>query len=183
MTSNRYHNVLQDSAACFWTSVIVDRLPVLRSATAARSLLATLDRCRRRNQAKLLGYVIMPEHLHLLGWSQTREQTGLFIRQVLSESSKEISAMARSASENGNPLAASWYAAFQEHARKEGNARVWKERGRTFPVIHEKALLVKLEYMHNNPVRRGLVDLPESWEFSSAAWYAGLGGPLEMDVL
>lgn len=40
-----------------------------------------------------------------------------------------------------------------------------------------------LKYIHENPVRKGLVEKVEDWEFSSAAWYAGGSGPLVMDSM
>ncbi len=45
-----------------------------------------------------------------------------------------------------------------------------------------EALRAAIEYIHGNPVRRGLVATAEDWEWSSARWYAGLGPvKLEMD--
>jgi len=41
----------------------------------------------------------------------------------------------------------------------------------------------KLEYMHNNPVRRGYVAEPWHWQYSSARNYAGLPGILEVEML
>lgn len=40
----------------------------------------------------------------------------------------------------------------------------------------------KLEYIHNNPVKRGYVDHPEHWRWSSARNYAGLEGVIEVDT-
>ncbi|MDO8588495.1 MAG: hypothetical protein Q7T82_15820 [Armatimonadota bacterium] len=51
--------------------------------------------------------------------------------------------------------------------------RFWKERGRAFPITQTDGLRQKLEYIHQNPVRRGLIETPEEWEFSSGSWYAG----------
>jgi putative transposase len=49
-------------------------------------------------------------------------------------------------------------------------------------VVEQRTLLKVIEYMHLNPVRRGLVELPEDWEWSSARWYAGIRPvPLEID--
>jgi len=39
-----------------------------------------------------------------------------------------------------------------------------------------------IHYIHNNPVRRGLVDRAADWRWSSAAWYEGRrDGPLTVD--
>ena len=53
--------------------------------------------------------------------------------------------------------------------------------GRAFPVTERKTLIQKLNYMHENPVRKGFVERPEDWEFSSASWYADRTGPIRID--
>ena len=49
-------------------------------------------------------------------------------------------------------------------------------------VVEQDTLRTMIDYIHSNPVRRGLVDRPEDWTWSSARWYAGLHPVvLEMD--
>ncbi|MBW2062546.1 MAG: hypothetical protein JRI95_13435 [Deltaproteobacteria bacterium] len=48
---------------------------------------------------------------------------------------------------------------------------VWQRRYYDFNLYTEKKLIEKLKYMHKNPVRGGLVDRPEDWQFSSARFY------------
>ena len=61
--------------------------------------------------------------------------------------------------------------------------RFWQQGGgydRNFDNV--AAAWASVEYIHRNPVRRGLVDCPTDWTWSSARWYAGLDGVLiEMD--
>lgn len=161
MTSTRHHNIYTDGAVCFWTSSIIDHIPVFRSPTACRRALEVLDRCRRQCEVKLLGYVLMPEHAHLAAWSQTAEVERLFIRQFLMKSAHEIVHLASSAAERGDPTAEVWLARFRDRARQNARVRVWKERGRAFPVTRGDGLRQKLDYIHNNPVRRELVQTPE----------------------
>jgi REP element-mobilizing transposase RayT len=49
--------------------------------------------------------------------------------------------------------------------------RFWKEKPRVFPMDREKDVLRILRYIHNNPVKRGLVECPEEWEHSSCRYY------------
>ena len=51
-------------------------------------------------------------------------------------------------------------------------------------VVEMRAARNQIEYFHANPVRRGLVERPEDWEWSSARWYAGIRPVvLELDPL
>jgi putative transposase len=179
--SDRYHNQFPDGAACFWTSSVVDHIPVFRSRTACLALLDVWNTYRARYGIKLLGYVIMPEHIHVTLWSEKGERAERFVEQTFRRSSAEIASMTQKAAGCGNDAAAGWLRIFQDHARGRAAVRVWKERGRGFPVTEPGGLGEKLEYMHKNPVRRGLVEVPEDWEFSSAAWYASGTGPIAMD--
>ena len=85
--------------------------------------------------------------------------------------------------DGGNVLAASWLGVFRSHAGSGTKAAVWKERGRAFPVTTGDALRQKLQYIHENPVRRGLVERSEDWEFSSASWYTYGTGPLIIEAV
>ena len=61
--------------------------------------------------------------------------------------------------------------------------RFWQAGGGYDRNIRDEGeMLRKLEYIHANPVNRGLVDQPVDWQWSSARWYAGLcDGPVEVD--
>ena len=183
MTSTRHHNIYIDGAVCFWTSSIVNWLPVLRSKTACRAVLSVLDRCRERHNVRLVGYVLMPDHIHVAAWSEHAEDMRVFLKQFLRLSASEIASLAATAAERGNALAAKWLQQFRERARQGAQVRVWKERGRAFPVTKTDGLQQKLEYIHQNPVRRGLVERAEQWEFSSASWYAGGFSCITLDEL
>jgi len=181
MASSRYHNFYEDGAVCFWTSAIVAHIPIFSSRTAALMLVDVLDARRTACGVKLIGYVIMPDHIHFAAWAEKADAVERFISQVLGISSSNIAAMTQRAAARGDRTAAKWLAEFQARARGNAKVRVWKERGRAFPVTDSDALRDKLNYMHANPVEAGLVARAEDWEFSSAAWYAYGTGPLRID--
>jgi putative transposase len=183
MTSTRYQNIYIDGAVCFWTSSIMDWLPVLGSKTARKAVLKILDELRQHRNVKLVGYVLMPDHVHLAVWSERAGDTQRFLKQFLSLSASEIVSLAAAASERGNPKATKWLQRFRDRARQRAKVRVWKEGGRGFPVTEPDGLRQKLDYIHQNPVRRGLVERAEDWEFSSAAWYAGLPSLISIDEI
>lgn len=181
MTSQRYHNYFTVCAAIFWTSSIVEHIPILRSLTACRRVLAILDERRRKYGVKLLGYVLMPDHIHLVVWCEDGSRCELFIEQALRRISSALAGMTAEAADRGDPVAAQWLSIFRDRARDGARVRVWNERGRAFPATTEEAFLQKMRYVHENPVRQGLVERPEDWEFSSARWYLDGTGPIAMD--
>ncbi|MCP4424656.1 MAG: hypothetical protein GY803_09205 [Chloroflexi bacterium] len=56
---------------------------------------------------------------------------------------------------------------FANHARGKAQYAVWKEQARGIPIRTEKAFRVKLNYIHMNPVRAGIVAAPDEYAFSS----------------
>ena len=179
----RYHNIYTNGAAIFWTSSIVDRVPILRSPTAARRLVEIIDECRTRYGVKVAGYTIMPDHFHILVWAEDVERAKLFITQVLRRSSAALAAMTDAACGLGDARARMWSDVFHSKAAGKSAVRVWKERGRAFPVDTREVMLQKLTYIHDNPVRAGLVEHAEDWLFSSAAWFSRKQGLIAIDDL
>lgn len=179
--TNRHHNYFENGAVCFWTSSVIERIPALRSPTAARMLLAVIDEYRRKYGVRLIGYVVMPDHVHLLLWAEDGATIDTFLEQVLRHTSAGIADMAGRVDVRGDRLASIWLTRFRARARGKARVRVWKERGRAYPVKDEPTLLQKIEYIHLNPVKEGYVERAEDWLFSSAAWYADRGGPISID--
>jgi putative transposase len=90
----------------------------------------------------VVGYVVMPEHVHLL----------------LSEPAKEL-------------LGAGLQALKLSVAKRAKQRPFWQARYYDFNVFTEEKRVEKLRYMHANPVKRGLVDRPEDWVWSSYRFY------------
>ncbi len=58
----------------------------------------------------------------------------------------------------------------------------WQEGVHAELVFSEAMMSEKLDYIHANPVKRGYVNLPEHWRYSSASNYAGQTGLMVIDV-
>ena len=155
-----------------------ERLPLLSKDRTRRWLVESIDAARDDAQFDLWAYVIMPEHVHLL----------VYPRSVDSDVSKLLwrikQPVGRSAIKFLKQNSPSWLENLAVH-RPDGSVswQFW-QRGGGFDrnLTATNRLLTLIDYIHQNPVRRGLVDRPEAWEWSSAGWYAGCRPvPLGMD--
>jgi len=70
------------------------------------------------------------------------------------------------------------YTAQKSLAELCGTNNIWQQRYDRQVIITEKVLLTKIQYIHHNPVKAGLVDSPGKWPWSSAIDYAGGMGPI-----
>jgi putative transposase len=113
--------------------------------------LEILEQVRQRYQFVITGYVVMPEHFHIL-MTEPEQGTPSTVMQVLKQR-------------------------FNRSLRSESDvssrtSHVWQERFYDFNVWSEKKEREKLRYMHRNPVKRGLVAQPDDWKWSSFCSYA-----------
>jgi putative transposase len=151
------------------------RLPLLRSTRARNLFVRVLDQMRNEYGFKLVGYVVMPEHVHLLisepalGTPSTvLKMLKLRVsRQPRGEPRRRVSSAQRS---------------FQFAAAIERLPQFWQKRFYDFNVWSRKKKIEKLGYMHANPLKRGLVEDAKHWPSSSYSSYQQRGEvPIEVD--
>ena len=128
----------------FLTFSCYRRRPNLGTPRSRNRCQRSLEETRRDYRFNVFGYVIMPEHIHLLLTEPERES-----------------------------LAAAIQAFKQSVARHLGSSEpFWQTRYYDFNVRTERKRIEKLRYIHRNPVKRGLVASPEDWPWSSFRQYA-----------
>jgi REP-associated tyrosine transposase len=145
------------------------RLPLLSRDRTRAWFAEALDQARRRLNLALWAYVIMPEHVRVLVWPRAPVYEVRLIRTVLKVpvQRKVLAFLRRQAP------------AFLERLRDEQpngevHYRFWQRGGGYDRNVTDPAtLLTMIDYIHHNPVRRGLVSRPEDWYWSSAQWYSG----------
>ncbi|MFZ3262775.1 MAG: transposase [Terriglobales bacterium] len=121
------------------------RQPYFSTAKLFDLFVQCLEDTRVRFDLRVFGYVVMPEHVHLL----------------LSEPAGFAQVSAQSTSANlGHRHSSCSYSSSWEKRYYDRNVRDYRE------------FTVKLRYLHRNPVKRGLVRTPEEWKWSSYRHYA-----------
>lgn len=144
------------------------RQPQLGTARRRDLFLRVLEQVRCRYQFVVVGYVVMPEHVHLL-ISEPQEGTPSVVLQALKIGfARRVLAQLHRRSNSDQ-------ASSFEHAPQH----IWQKRFYDFNVWNSHKRAEKLRYMHRNPVKRGLVESPELWRWSSYRAYAyGEPGPV-----
>jgi putative transposase len=139
----------------FITFSCYGRRPYLASAAAKQLFEAALEKMRRKYGFAVLGYVVMPEHVHLL----VNEPARCTLARALQALKLSVSV--------------------QRHERP-----FWLRRYYDFNVHSAQKITEKLRYLHRNPVARGFVEKPEDWQWSSFRHYAtGIQGTVEVESL
>ncbi len=123
--------------------------------------LSMLEETRQRYRFVIVGYVVMPEHIHLL-ISEPEVGTPSTVMQVLKQQTAHALLPKR---KRRNPCQRSL---FGDEVPRRG---FWQARFYDFNVWTTRKRVEKLRYMHRNPVKRGLVESPEQWRWSSHRFY------------
>ena len=145
----------------FITCSCYRRLPLLKLARSRDRFLSILEQVRQRYRFVVVGYVVMPEHIHLL-ITEPEIGTPSTVMQVLKQRTARALLPRR---KRRDPRQGSL---FDEAA--PGRA-FWQARFYDFNVWTGKKQVEKLRYMHRNPVKRRLVESPEQWRWSSYRFY------------
>src|SRR5260221_8883116 len=152
------------------------RRPFLGTTKARDRFVKILDEVRSRHIFRVIGYVVMPEHVHLL-LSEPAHGNPSKVLQVLKQ--KVSRALHRKTKKTVSEQLLLEFA--QSDTKDEP---FWQRRFYDFNVWNPKKVTEKLEYIHGNPVKRMLVEHPKDWRRGSWSHYAkGEAGKVKIDKI
>jgi putative transposase len=163
--------------AHFLTFSCYRRMPLLSKDRSRGWLIEAVLAARHKHAFDLWGWVVMPEHVHLLIWPRLPNYR---IPTILADIKRPVGQQAIIWLEANCP---EFLAKLTVQNRNRTYRRFWQAGpGQDRNIYDPKAAHDILEYIHTNPVKRGLVALPEQWLWSSAAEWAGKPDvPLKVD--
>ena len=139
--------------------------------------------CIERKGLRLHAYVIMSNHLHLIASSKA-DNLSAIVRDFKRHTSKAIIAVIQQGPESRREwLLRIFGEAAKQHARNE-SYQVWTHENHAIELHSDKFFKQKLNYIHENPVRSGIVEREEDYIYSSAKeYFTGKKGLVNLDLL
>ena len=164
----------------FLTATIIEWTPIFTSPKYSDIIIQSLKYCQRAKELRIAGYVIMPNHIHMIVAGTLVHPLSDTMRDFKQFTARKIISKLKD-DRRINELMI-----FQKAAmgNERGNThKVWIEGNH--PILVEEGFMFKekLIYIHNNPVRAKIVQHPENYLYSSARNYAGLESMLEIEML
>jgi putative transposase len=159
---NRLHRYYGAGYSHFITTSCYQRLPLLGSRQNRDLFLRVLEQVRRRYAFVVVGYVVMPEHVHLLIGEPRRGDPSLVMKALKQAFARRLLGRLRRARDSNQPSL--WQTPVER-------GRIWQPRFYDFVVFSEHKRVQKLRYMHRNPVKRALALEPQQWSWSSFRHY------------
>jgi putative transposase len=150
--------------ANYFTATIHEWKPVLANDNYKDIIIGSLQNLVSKNRIELNAFVIMNNHIHLI-WQALQRFTPIqnqasFIVNSLPRQ------LLRSLVEDDKDL----HASFKVN-KYDREYQVWKREPLSIELLNKKMFIQKLEYIHYNPVRAGLCEVPENYHYSSAGFY------------
>lgn len=161
--------------ARFLTFSCYDRAPLFSDEVSRDRFAELLEITRNRHSILLLSWVLMPEHAHLCVVPPAPGVVRLFLKHLKGAVARHTLDAWRASHDPRLLLCKS----------ADGASAFWQPGGGHDRLLRSNAeMREKIEYIHNNPVKRGLVALAAQWRWSSAAWYNGdQSAPVTIDRL
>ncbi len=174
MTRTRYR-IFEDEYPYFMTNTVVGWLPVFAYPAFVQIVIDSWRFLQRERSVRIFGYVVLENHLHWIAVGRNlSKQVGHFKSYTARRIIDELE-------QRGFFAMLEQLRYFKLRHKIDQKYQLWQEGSHPKQIQSEEMLTQKLEYIHGNPVRRGYVEEPVHWRYSSARNYAGLEGLIEVE--
>jgi REP element-mobilizing transposase RayT len=156
------YRVNEFERAYFVTSTIVDWLSVFSTTTCCDILVDSFNHCRQHKQLRLYGWVVMESHFHAIVSARD-------LSDVMSDLKKFTArSLLTQLDREGRRWLSDRLQILRQPHKTRSRHQVWQEGFHPQAILGDEMMIQKLDYIHNNPLRRGWVTAPEHWRCSSA---------------
>jgi len=163
----------------FSTSTIVEWQCVFKEEKYFQIIIDSLKFCQKQKGLYLLGYVIMLNHVHLLTGNNENTSISNIMRDFRHYTANQI---IKNLSEDNEKLILYVFKKAGEKCAKKQQYKVWQDDFHPEAILSEDWLQQKMEYIHYNPVKKGYIEKPEYWKYSSARnWLCDDDSIIEID--
>lgn len=176
---NRFHNNLpkfnDNSYAHFVTTKTYKNYPYFKDERLCLIVLEELEYYRDKLGFELMGYVIMPDHVHILLWWDRDDKPEVNVSKIMQNikgaSARKIIDLICDKGLEQTLQATQTCKNYESHKRCL-KYRLWQPGFYDFNIYTEDKLIEKLDYMQNNPVSAGLVPHPDKYKWTSFKRYS-----------
>ncbi len=153
--------ISRDSQALYITVVAKDRLPVFQTDPIKLVTCQALDEARKSGGFLLFAYVIMPDHLHLL--TDCPKTSAEVLRRVKGLTARRVIDYLKE-----HDYQSSLAKLRHKEWKRKHSYSLWQQEKNVFSIFSEAVFMQKVNYIHLNPVRAGLVERAIDYGWSSA---------------
>jgi len=176
MGRSRY-KIYETTHPHFITCTILHWIPIFTRVETTNIIFDSLRYLQKEDNLKIYSYVILENHLHLIASS---DDLAMSIRRFKSFTAKQI---LKYLQENNVKTILDQLAFYKKAHKTTAQYQLWQEGIQPKLIQDENTMLQKINYIHQNPVKRGYVDESIYWRYSSARDYDGVDGLINVEKL
>ncbi|WP_064198267.1 MULTISPECIES: REP-associated tyrosine transposase [Emticicia] len=176
------YNIRDQRLPHFMTFTVVDWVDVFSRKNYRDLILESFDYCRKEKGIILNAYVIMSNHIHVVMGSKNERLSDL-VRDFKKFTAKNCINLIKTEPESRKDwMLKRFEFAARSHSRNDTH-QFWKYGSHSEEIFTENFMWTKLEYIHLNPVRAGIVEKASDYLYSSARNYVGKKGLIDIDLV
>ncbi len=170
------YRVHESQGTYFVTCTVVAWLPVFTAAPRCDILVEALEYCRAHKGLKINAWVVLDNHFHAI-------LTAPDLPRVLADFKRHTAQIILDQlKKEGCEWLLNQFEYFRAKYKAESRYQVWQEGSHPQEIGADEMMQQKIDYIHGNPVKRGLVAGAEHWRYSSAhEWCVGASPVLRVD--
>ena len=173
MGRSRY-KVYEPTHPHFITCTVLHWIPLFTRPESVNILFESFRHLQQHDNFKLFAYVILENHLHLVAASDDISQS---IKKFKSYTAKALLELLHGSKAK---TILDQLAFYKKAHKTKTSYQVWQE-GSAFKLIQSEAMMIeRINYIHNNPLKRGYVDEAAHWRYSSARNYENKEGLIDV---
>ncbi|MEZ4937550.1 MAG: transposase [Crocinitomicaceae bacterium] len=162
------HTLKKDHSSYFITMTVVDWIKVFKTAEDFEIILDSMKFYTKNRGLNIYAYVIMPNHIHMI----VNADEGCVLHSVIRDFKRYTSTKIREKIElQGEEKLLSVFGEKAIKHFKKHNYKVWQDGNHAIELFTPNFTWTKVNYIHQNPVRAGLVQDPSDWVYSSFSNY------------
>lgn len=165
------YKVRNDQALSFITLTIIDWIDLFTKERYSEIIIDSLKYCIKNKGLRLHAFVIMSSHIHLIISMKEKFKVSDFVRDFKKFTSREITILIESEFESRKEWLLSKFSFAANRVSNNEKYKVWQDGYHPVELFNNKVIDQKLEYLHLNPVKAGIVLRPEDFNYSSARNY------------
>ena len=174
MGRSRY-KVYEPSHPHFITCTVLHWIPLFTRPESVNILFESFRYLQQHDNFKLFAYVILENHLHLVASSNDISQSIKKFKSYTAKSLLELLHVSKA------KTILDQLAFYKKAHKTETSYQIWQE-GSAFKLIQSEAMMIeRINYIHNNPLKRGYVDEASHWCYSSARNYEDKEGLIDVE--
>ncbi len=178
------YKIRDENAAHFLTFAVVEWVDVFTRSLYCDIVVDSLRYCVANKGLRLHAWIIMPNHMHLIASAEEGTKLSDFLRDFKKHTSaKVVEAIEKNATESRrNWMLWIFKKAGERNPRNKGH-QFWQQENHPVELRTDEMLFQRLNYLHNNPVRSGMVREAEHYVHSSALDYSGGHGLVKLEMI